>query len=191
MMALSRRACLAGVGMAAAVVSSPSDACTVIGKRKPVAFSDAACRRSLRKLVDLINDAPALPDAEVTTRAADLSIRFDESVTDPILNYPNFSPIKDLELVRGWSVSAAKRDRSPINIEEINLLKGSKGMALYQFTLRRDRFHAGVTDEEAAGGSCDVAFDPFFSPEDVSYLGLFQNNKLREVWAFDQWLREM
>lgn len=189
-MILSRRAWLAS-GIAAAVVASPSDACTLIGRRKPVGFSDAACRRSLRKLVELINNAPDLVDAEVKARAAELSIRFDKTVSDPILDYPNISPIEDLELIRGWSVSAAKRDRSPLSIEEVNLLKGENGIALYQFTLRRDQFHAGVTVEEAAGDSCGIAFDAFYGPEDASYLGLFENNKLREVWAFDPWLREL
>jgi hypothetical protein len=46
-----------------------------------------------------------------------------------------------------------------------------------------------VTKEEAAGGSCGGPFEAFFGTEDQSYLGFFSNNKLREIWAFDVWLR--
>lgn len=190
-MALSRRTILTGAGLAAALAASPSDACSLTARLIPIGFSDAACRRSLRRLVDLINDAPGRSDAEVTARAAQLRIRFDDGVSDPILNYPNTRPIEDLDLLRGWSISDAKRDRSPLTIKEVNLLKGKKGIALYQFTLRRDRFHAGMTEEEVDGGSCDVAFEAYYGHEDRSYLGVFKNNQLREVYDFEQWLREL
>jgi hypothetical protein len=35
------------------------------------------------------------------------------------------------------------------------------------------------------------AVEPFFETQDASYLGLFRNNRLREVSAFDAWLREV
>ena len=190
-MTLSRRTLLAGAGLAAALAASPSEACTLVPRLKPVGFSDAASRRSLRRLVQLINDAPTVSDAEVVARAGNLRIRLDDSVSDPILNFPKTSPVEVLDVVRAWSMSAGKRDHSPLSIREMNLLKRGGGIALYQFTLRRDQFHAGLTNEEVSGGSCDAPHDSFYGPEDASYLGLFKNNELREVWAFDQWLREL
>ena len=110
-------------------------------------------------------------------------------MSDPVLNYPDRSAIEHLELFRAWSSSGGKLDRSPVALREENLLKGGRGVAIYQFTLRRDRYHAEVTEEEAAGDSCGVAFDAFYGPEDSSYLGIFKNNRLRDVSAFDVWLQ--
>ena len=191
-MEISRRSLIGAAGLlSTAFAASAAEACTVIGSIRPIAFSDAACRRSLRELVSLINEAPALADAELAERADGLSIQFDESVTDELVAFPGMLPIENRDLIRSWSLSAGQRDRSPIALREVNLLKDRKGIALYQFTLRRDLYHPGLTGEDVDGGSCDVPHDPFYAAQDVSYLGLFFNNRLREVSAFEQWLREL
>lgn len=190
MVALSRRMLLAGASVLTAALAGRSEACSLVANLRPIAFSDAACRRSLRELVGLIDQAPSLSDAELSARAGRLSVRLDESVSNAILNYPAQRPAEDIDVIRGWSSWAGKRDRSPLVVREINLLKGERGTALYQFTLRRDQYHPEVTEEEAASDSCGVVRDAFYGPEDASYLGLFVNNMLREVSAFDVWLRK-
>jgi hypothetical protein len=183
---------LAGAGvLSTGLAASAGQACSLTARLKPVGFSDAACQRSLRALVELINKAPTLPDAEIAARAAELSINFAEDVTGPILNYPNYSPVEDLDLIRGWSSWAGRRDRSPIVIHELNLLKAERGIALYQFTFRRDQYHAEVTDAQAAEDSCGAPSPAYYGAEDASYLGVFLNNKLRDVAAFGVWLRKL
>lgn len=192
MVPLSRRLLLSGFGgLAGASFAAAGAACSFTARLKPISVSDAACRRSLQALVRLINDAPALADGDLSTRAALLAINFDSNVSDPILNYPNHSPIEYVDLLRAWGSSDGKRDRSPISLREVNMLKGERGVALYQFTLRRDQFHGEITAEEAAGDSCAVPSEAFYGPEDTSYLGLFKNNELREVSSFDAWLRTL
>lgn len=73
----------------------------------------------------------------------------------------------------------------------MNILKGKRGVALYQFTLQRERFFPQVTEEEAAGDSCGVPEAAHYATVQSSYLGVFLNNKLRTVSAFDEWLREI
>jgi hypothetical protein len=141
--------------------------------------------------VRLINEAPGLDDDAVAQRADELGVRFDNDVIDRILDYPARSPVEDLALIRGWTLSAGKRDRAPVRLEETNMLKGERGLGLYQFTLRRDRYYAEISEVEASGDSCTVPSPAFFAVEDRSYLGVFVNNRLREVSAFDAWLREV
>ena len=185
----SRRTLLATAG-AAGALSSAAEACTFVGRRKPIAFSDAGCRRSLRDLVELIHAAPAL-SAEALQERADGFGTFAEDVSDPILDYPNLSPVENADLIRGWSRSNGHDDAAPIVLREVNLLKASKGIALYQFTLRRRRYNRGVTEEESRRDSCGMGeVEPFFETQDASYLGLFRNNRLHEVSAFDAWLSE-
>lgn len=190
---LSRRALVGTAAVLFGALAAPAaQACTVTASRRPIGFSDSACRRSLRQLVALINEAASLSDDALTERAEELGIEFAESVTDPLMNYPTHHPIEDRDLIRAWGTSDGQRDRTPIALHEVNLLKGRKGVALYQFTLRRDRFHREVTEEETAGDTCGpFAWPAGFAEEDSSYLGLFINNKLREVSAFDQWLLEL
>jgi len=109
----------------------------------------------LGALIELINDAPHLSDDVLATRAAALSIRFDTDVSDPILDYPKVSPVETSDLLRAWTKSAGNNDRTPIRLAEMNRLKADRGVALYQFTLRRERFFREVTEEQAGGGSCD------------------------------------
>ncbi len=189
-MDVSRRMMFARAGLlTTALAASGGQACTLVASLKPIDFSDAACRRSLRELVNLINRAPALSDPDLEARVEKLAIRFDEEVSDPILNYPKTAPAEDAGLIRAWSMTGRKRDRSPLAIRHLNLLKGERGVALYQFTLRRDQYFPEVTAEEVDGGSCDAPSDAHYAPVDSSYLGFFRNNKLREVTAFDVWLR--
>lgn len=189
-MAVSRRTLLTGVGVAATgLTASAGQACSLVATVLPIGFSDAECRRSLRRLIELINEAPKLADDELVRRAEQLSVRFDEGVSDPILDYPKTNPVEDRDLYRAWSISSGKQDRSPIALVDVNLLKRQKGSAIYQFTLSRDQFHGEVTEEEAAGDSCGVASEAYYGREVSSYLGFFRNNKLRDVWAFDVWLR--
>lgn len=190
-MDISRRTIIAGVSaLAASLVTSSAKACSVVARSKPIAFSDTACRHSLRALVNLIQAAPNLSDVELSHRTSELSIDFDGSVSDPILNYPRSFPVEDIDLIRGWSMSYGKQDQSPIRLTELNMLKGQQGAALYQFTFRRILYHPEVTQAEAARDSCgEGAVNAYYYSEDTSYLGLFLNNKLREVSAFDQWLR--
>lgn len=179
---------MVGAGMLTTAVAAKSEACSVVATLKPVDFSDGACRRSLRRLIDLINTAPRLSDAQVAAKAQQLALRFDDDVTDAILGYAATRPVEDLDLIRAWSMSYGKRDRTPLVIREVNQLKGERGVALYQFTLRRDQYHPELKLEDFDGGSCDVPHKAYYAPEDVSYLGLFRNNKLRSVSAFDVWL---
>ena len=181
---------LAGAGLFSAAVAAKSEACSLVASLRPIDFSDEACRRSLRRLVDLINAAPALADAEVVKRAGRLGVRFDDDVTDAVLGFAKTRPVEDLDLIRAWSMSAGKRDRAPLVIREINQLKGERGIALYQFTLRRDQYHPELKLEDVNGGGCDGPHHAFYAPEDSSYLGLFRNNRLRAVSAFDVWLME-
>jgi hypothetical protein len=87
-------------------------------------------------------------------------------------------------VIGGWTLSEGRRDRSPVSIRAVNRFRGDRGTALYQFTLRRDAYH-GATD----GDSCQGPTEAYYGPEDTSYLGFFVANKLREVFAFDVWLR--
>lgn len=168
--------------MSGAVASA--DACSLAGRLKPRAFYDAACRNSLDRLVALIRMAPRRSAEELVTKAEATSIHFDETVSDPILNYPNRSPIERAELIAGWSMAGGKADRTAIRLIEVNSLKSEKGVALLQFTLQRDQFHP-------ADEGCNGLFThgDFYGPERRSYLGTFINNDLRQVTAFDQWLR--
>jgi hypothetical protein len=184
---VTRRLLLAGIVGVGALAPEPADACSFVARQRPTAFSDAACRRSLAALIALVNAAPGLDDAALERRLADTSISFDQDVTDPILNYPQRSPIEDAELIRGWSVSAGRRDDAPLRLAETTLLKGDPGIALYQFALKRRRWIAEVTEEEAAGDSCGIAAPAHWRDERTSYLGLFRNNRLREVHAFGIW----
>lgn len=188
-MTLTRRALFAGAAAMTAGSVTPAKACSLVNPRRSIGFSDAACRRSLNDLVRLINDARALTDEELAHRASELSINFDSDVSDPILDYRNRSPIEDEELLKAWSRSAGTLDRKPIRLAEVNLLKGERGVALYQFTLRRERFYAEITEEDAASDSCGVAQPAHFETTLTSYLGVFLNNKLRTVSAFDEWLQ--
>ena len=192
-MDVSRRSVLAGAGfVTGGLLARPAGACSVVPRLRPIGFSDAACRRSLQRLIALIHAAATSSADDIARRASALSIAFDSTVIDPIMNYPRVHPIEDADLIRAWGMSDGKPDRSPVALREINLLKSGKGVALYQFTLRRDAFHAGETEDEAAGSSCGMgAVVPYYGPEDASYLGLFLNNALREVSAFDAWLREL
>ena len=190
-MTVSRRTALTGVGLVGAVLATSSaQACTLIARMKLIGFSDTKCRRSLRGLLDLINAAPTLSPADLSTRADELAVDFDDSVSEQILPNVDIYPIENADLISGWSLSAGKRDRSPIILHEVNLLKGEKGIALYQFALRRDAYHEKVSEEEAASDSCGMGpVDAFYGSEINSYLGFFRNNKLREVSVFDAWLR--
>ncbi|HEX8389640.1 MAG TPA: hypothetical protein VF636_11515 [Sphingomonas sp.] len=161
-----------------------AEACSLTPRLKPRPHSDVACRKSLDDLIAVIRSAPSISDAELTRRTAELAISFDSSVSDPILDYPNRSPIELTELLRGWSASAGKADRKPIRLAEVNPLKENDGVALYQFTLLRDQYHPA--DEEGCNGL--FTHEEFFGPERRSYLGTFINNRLRNVTAFDEWL---
>lgn len=188
---VSRRMILTGAGFVAGALAAPSaQACTTIARLKPISFSDARCRSSLRALLNLINAAPTLSPADLSTRADQLAVDFADSVSEQILPNVDIYPIENADLISGWSLSAGKRDRSPIILHEVNLLKGEKGIALYQFALRRDAYHEKVSEEEAASDSCGMGpVDAFYGSEINSYLGFFRNNKLREVSMFDAWLR--
>ena len=188
MMAISRRMVLSGAGLVAGALAAPSaQGCTISARVKPIGFSDAKCRSSLRALLELVNAAPTLSAAELSTRAEELNINFDDSVTDRILPDLKLYPVEDADLILGWSLAAGKRDRSPVILHEVNLLKGEKGIALYQFTLRRDAYHAEILEDDDGCGMGPA--DAFYGAEKEAYLGLFVNNKLREVSVFDAWLR--
>lgn len=169
-MPVSRRMLLPGIGAAAAasaasaaVVPGAARACSLVARVRPTGLSDAACRRSLGRLVRVINEAPGLDDDAVARRAGELGVRFDNDVIDRILDYPARNSVEDLALIRGWTLSAGKRDR----------------------------YYAEISETEASGDSCTVPSPAFFAVEDRSYLGVFVNNRLREVSAFDAWLREV
>lgn len=189
-MTLTRRTLFATAAAIAAGAETIANGCSLVARRRAKSFSDAACRRSLEALVRLINDAPRLSDQVLGSRADELSINFDPDVTGPILDYPNRSPIDAAELLRAWTRTAQTRDRAPLRLAEVNLLKGDRGLALYQFTLRRERFFAEVTEEDAAGDSCGSAAPAHYSTTLASYLGVFRNNRLHTVRAFDEWLQE-
>ena len=129
-----------------------------------------------------------MSDEEIEERSG--SIDFAESVSDPLLDYPTYSPIEHYDLLRAWTLSFGQRDRSPVALNEVNLLKGRKGVALYQFALRRDHYHPAVTEEEAEGDTCGLTVprEAYFGKQVVSYLGVFINNRLRRVSRFDEWL---
>lgn len=187
-MEISRRKILTGAGLIAGVLAAPSaQACTVVARLKPVGFSDSKCRRSLRALIELINAASTLSVTDLVVRADNLFIDFDDSVIERILPTITVYPPENSDLLLGWSLSASKRDRSPATLHEVNLLKGEKGIALYQFTLRRDLYHDEITENDDGCGPGPR--DAFYGVGDESYLGLFRNNKLREVSVFDAWLR--
>jgi hypothetical protein len=187
-MMLTRRALFAEAAALTVGSGTAAEACSVVARRRPINFSDAACRRSLGELVRLINQASHLSDEELATRAGELSINFDPDVAEPILNYPNRHPIEDGELLRAWTRSDGTPDRTPLRLAEVNLLKGERGVALYQFTLRRERFFSEVTEEEA--DSCGFSEPAHYGTTRSSYLGVFLNNKLGTVSAFDEWLRQ-
>jgi hypothetical protein len=126
----------------------------------------------------------------LSTRAALLSINFGVDVSDPLLNYPNRGPIEHVDLLRAWTRSDGMVDRTPMHLVEVNLLKGTRGVALYQFTLERERYFAEITEEDASNGSCSFPEPAHYGRTRASYLGVFINNKLREVSSFDAWLRE-
>lgn len=183
---------LAGTGLiATGLTASAGEACSFVARVKPISFSDAACRRSLRQFVELINDAPNLTDAELSQRYERAPVRFEDGVHDPVLSYrtdiPADEPYEETNVIRAWGAAYGKPDRLPIAIREVNLLKSQKGFALYQFTLRRDQYHP-ATEED--GGSCYPSSEAHYGPEDVSYLGRFVNNQLRRILPFDEWLRE-
>lgn len=191
-MAISRRAMLAGAGLVATgLTASAGEACSLVASIRTIGFSDAACRRSLRRLIQLIIDAPKLTDAGLSERHERAPVRFEDGVDDPILAYrtdiPADAPYEEIDVIRAWSAAYGRPDRSPIAIREMNLLKSQKGFALYQFTLRRDQFHP-ATEED--GGSCFPSTEAHYGPEDVSYLGRFVNNQLRRILPFDEWLSE-
>jgi len=191
-MTLSRRMLLGGAGAAMTAATAPAAACSLVARLKPVGFSDRACRASLRALVGLINAAPHLSNAEVATRADGLGILFDDNVSTALLGEPASLPVENGAVIRGWTIAEGHPDRSPLALHEINLLKADRGIALYQFTLRRDQYHAGLSDADAADDSCGAtAFDAFYGYERTSYLGTFRNNALREISAFDVWLRTL
>lgn len=191
MFPVNRRMLLLGTGaLAVAITDTAGQACTVTASVKPIAFSDMACRRSLRELINLVSRASTLSDGELTTRINELSINLDGDVIDAIFEYKNRDSKENFEVVRAWSVAAGRRDRSPLSLREVNLLKGERGVALYQFTLRRDQYHPELTEDDA-GGSCSGPYPAFYGPEDTSYLGVFINNRLRDISTFDQWLRKL
>lgn len=188
-MTVTQRVMLAGLA-AGGALAERAEACTVVATQRRVAFSDDGCRRELRELVAMINTAPSLTDAVLTERLRNRAdIRFDQGVTDPLLDYPKIYPIESADVIRGWSMSEGKRDRAPIRLTEVTLFKGERGFGFYQFTLRRDRFMAEVTDEMSASDTCASPEPAHWYAEDHAYLAAFQNNKLREVSAFDVWLR--
>lgn len=191
-MTLSRRMLLTAGGLAAAgLAAAPGRSCSITARRLPLPFSDAACRRSLRALVDLINAAAGLSEAELAARTSRLAVTFDEQVVDAVLPEQRVHPIEEAAVIGAWTLSDGKRDRAPVRIRELNLLKGDAGVALYQFTLRRDAFHAEVREEDVGGGSCGMPEPAHYARQDASYLGLSVNNRLREVSAFDVWLRKL
>ena len=91
---LTRRALFAGAAAITVGSGTTVEACSLVATRRPISFSDAACRRSLGELVRLINDAPRLSDEALATRTRELSINFDPDVTDPILNYPTVALLR-------------------------------------------------------------------------------------------------
>lgn len=182
------RRTLFALATAVTIGSEAADACSFVVTPRPVGFSDAACRRSLERLIGLINEASRLSDEALTKRAEALSIIFDADVTDPILNFPNRSPIEDGELLRAWTRSDGTPDRVPLRLTEVNLLKSERGYALYQFTLLRERFVAEVTEEQASTDSCGIPAPAHFETARASYIGVFRNNRLRTVSAFEEWL---
>src|SRR6478609_393891 len=104
--ALSRRSLFGTAALLlGAFVAPAAQACTVVARRRPVGFSDSACRRSLRQLVALINEADRLSDDELSERADGLWIEFADSVTGPLLNYPLHRPIENRDVVRAWGRS--------------------------------------------------------------------------------------
>jgi hypothetical protein len=186
---IERRSLLAGLSlMAGAVAASEAEACSIIARQRPVSFSNGACQRSLRNLLKLIEEAPGLSKEKLFERSIEYDNSFDPAVSDALLGRPKVYPVESSDVILGWSLSEGVRDRSPIVLRDINLLKARKGIALYQFTLRRDQYHAEITEDDDCGG---IATAAHFGPEDRSYLGLFRNNRLRQVYAFDQWLIEL
>jgi len=182
---ISRRMLLSAGGLAAgSLTASAGRACSVLATRLAVSFSDADCRRSLDVFVALINAAGTLSEAALAARTRDLSLLIDEAVSDAVLNSPTTRPVEAAAVIGAWTLSEGRRDRSPVSIREVNRFRGDRGTALYQFTLRRDAWH-GATD----GDSCQGPADASYGPEDRSYLGFFVANKLREIFAFDVWLR--
>lgn len=183
MVAISRRMLLAGAGTLAATAAKNSvEACSLVAKPTIVPFSELMCRRSLAAMVALIGKARDLSDAELGSQLDALSIEFEDGVSNGQSN---------ADLMRSWSLANDTRDRSPIALHELNLIKKAKGTALFQFTLRRDAYYAEVSEVQAANDGCGVSSpEPaYFGPLDASYLGYFVGNKLRRVFAFDVWLQ--
>lgn len=189
-MEISRRKILSGAGMVVSVLAAaPTEACSIVASQKRIDFSDSQCRRTLRELVDLINIAPSLSAAEMADRADKFYIAFDQRTIDRILPEGVNGPLGEGTMIFGWSMANGKRDKSPAKLYEVNLLKSEQGRALYQFTLLRDSYHLGYSEEQADQDGCGAPpYPPFFGPEKTSYLAKFQNNELREISAFDMWL---
>lgn len=180
----NRRALFGGLALAA--IADDAQACSLVARQRPVGFSETAALRSLRALVTLINDAPRLTDEMLAERAG--SWNFDDSVSDPLLNYAQPAhPIENTTILRAWGTADGKPDRTPIRLIESNLLKERGGIALYQFTLRRDQYHAA--DPEGCNGL--FVHGEYYGPEDAAYLGTLRNNVLRDIRAFPEWLQTL
>lgn len=192
-MDISRRTLLAGAGVAASLLPAPpAQGLSLIDPIMQRAFSDAACRKGLREFVALIGKARIMTDDALSEAVRTLHVQFDSMLVEELVTDPVPGRYEQAEVIRALTISFGQRDRSPARLHEVNLLKGRKGFALYQFTLRRDAYFPEVSEEEPEQqGDQGGPIPPHYSDDDTSFLGLFFNNQLRRVSGFDIWLEEL
>ncbi len=178
-MGIERRAFIAaGLGIAGTLLGSGAEACSISPSVKPRPFSDAACRRQIRELVTLLNEAPSMDSNAIEAWLAQHRINFGDD-----LLWAGSEQLDPATFVRTFKLSDGKEDIKPIRLADMSLIRERGNRASYAFTLRRYSYHAA--DPEGCNGL--FVHDEYWGEEEAAYIAAFENNRMGSLRGFPEW----
>ncbi len=178
-MGIERRTFIAaGLGIAGTLLGSGAKACSIPASVKSRPFSDAACRRQIRELVALLNEAPSMHPSAVEAWLEHRSIEFGDD-----LLWTGSEQLDAATFVRTFKLSDGKVDGKPIRLADVSLIRERGNRASYAFTLRRYSYHAA--DPEGCNGL--FVHDEYWGEEEAAYIAAFENNRMGTLRGFPEW----
>jgi len=188
---IDRRALLVGAAAGlSAFAGATAEACTVTGNPH-LPFSDQLCRAALRAWIELLNAGPDLSIERIHAQVDNLSVTVDDEEMIDAAVGPGDGTQTETEraylFYQKFRLSNGRPDPRPIRLTEIHQIRRLRNLASYQFTLER---HSYVPAYEDDGGGCTGSSPEYYGQFRTSYIGSFQNNRLRRVRQFPEWYLE-
>jgi hypothetical protein len=177
---------VAAAGLGALWWGSEAAACSLTGTNR-TPFDDRKSRAAIAGFVKLLNEAPSMPQREVTRLQEDLGFVIESEWVDEELGDRSPTDVeRQTTFVREFRTSEGKLDPRPITIDGINLIRRLGNQATYQFTLKRYSYHPA--DPEGCNGM--FVHDEYYGYNRTSCLATLLANRLQTVRRFPEWYLE-